>query len=231
MGYTRYPSRKYRARRYRRKPSMSGWTMARKALQVATKVAGLVNCEWKYKDTTFSGVNVTSGGTITCLSDMAQGDDDENRSGNSVMAKSLLVRGSFGRNSGGDAYQFLRVIVFKDMNDENDTAPTLGNLLDTTTAGVAIYSPLNKDIERFWILADRTFTTDSTDPQAEFKFFHRFGLLKDRKGNRTIGQHVTFNGASATDTSKGHIYILLLGNSSANYPTFTGMSRFNFVDN
>ena len=201
--------------------------IASKAYTMAKAIAAVVNSEKKYFDVAPAAASVGTTGWLTCLSYVPQGDTNVTRNGQSIALKSVLFKPVIHWNATGD--QSLRLIIFRDNDNEETIAPTIGQLLETSN----FLSPRNMDNpKRFTVLYDKIFTRDTTVgykyPKGLYKqFFNK----KDYRGNPTIAQHITWTGANGTDTARGHLYFLAIGNQDNNLPSVALYSRIRFYDN
>lgn len=221
-------------RSYRRRNFRPNWrTVAQSAWWMAKKACSLVNSEYKYVDTVSSvASSVTSSGTVVHLTNIGEGDDVTSRSGRSILPKTWFLRGEIAYNSAGSAAQQVRVVVFRDMNDNDEVAPTVAQLFQSTTAGLGVISPLQKDNSmRFKVLFDKIYNVDATRSQVGIKTFHRIPLGIDPHGNPTQGIHTTYSGTGGPNTAKNHIYMIVISNTSSNHPTLTYYNRLTFIDN
>ena len=146
-----------RYRRYRKKPSL--WKVAKSV----RSIRGLINVEKKFKDTQTTGT-VDYGGTIYHLTSITQGDQIDQRNGNSILLKSLFIRGQVRMDTTGSAQSStVRIILFQDNNDNNAVAPTVAQVLQTVGSVYAPYSPLNvNNYDRFRVLCTQMLTLNNT---------------------------------------------------------------------
>lgn len=228
-----YGRRKFRSRRaiaaYNRKKAYgylksgyrftkSALPMAMTALKIAKGVRSLINVEFKTVDSTISAANILTTGVCYCWSAMAEGTGDDERTGTSIKAKSLLLRFKLNFNSSGNPAQCIRCIMFIDQVCHGAAATTT-EVLEASD----IYSPLNLEYtKRFRVLKDQTFTLRGELDAVFRKWFFKFG-----HETKFIG-----NTANPADYGDGQIYLLILTDEpSINYPTVTMKGRFRYVDN
>jgi len=189
---------------------------AYKAYQGVRYLKGLVNAELHKSDQVASAFSVTQSGVIVQqLSQIAQGDTDSTRTGNSIFCRSTDMRGILRINGMGVA-SIVRIMMFIDLQQVDDTVPTVTQVLDTAS----VNSPLNNaTVGRFSVLYDRKYTlTAVRNPIIPVRIY------------RKMRHHIRFNGANATDYQKGCIWVLVITDDAAN-PTFEFSSRTNFYDN
>lgn len=196
----------------------SAWTVAQRALAIATGLKGLINSEKKYHDKTTTAL-VSFSGTVEGLSHIAQGDDVGNRDGNSILARSLWVQLDVKGNT-AQTSTVTRVVIFID-TENTGTTPTASDLLQVTGSQASVDSPLNVDhTSRYVILLDKKFT-NSLNGQMRLTFKKYIKLYK----------HIKYTGSSATDTYKNNIYILYISDVNTDDPQITYYSRLGFMDN
>lgn len=205
---------------YRKKYSVTD--MAKSAWKGVKFLKGLVNVEKNEAD---SAINTTFSTTssVTLLTTVAQGNDDGNRSGNSILAKYLYIRAVVYRDSANTVQQnFCRYLIVKDLQNTG-TAPTLNDLLENVVSGAGVYSPLSKDHSpRYQVLVDNLFCLLKN--QSDAKVIKHFIPIND---------HIKFTGSASTDVYTNNIYLLCYGDiaSISNPPIITGNARLAFYDN
>jgi hypothetical protein len=197
---------------------------ARKALQLARFVAGLVNAEYKSYDQDIL-VNVDVGGswsvTNESLCDMGVGDESNQRNGNSIRAKSISIKYDVRAQSNATAFRF---ILFID-NASNGASPVGTDLLDIANTSVPVLTRYNPDYagQRFVILKDMTITVD---PQGIQRVINSIFIK--------LSHHVKYNKdtATAADYATGHLFMAYVSTDSAeNGPIVNMNSRFSYIDN
>lgn len=216
-------------RTYRRKPQTSSW--GSKALQVA-KVAwkgvkflkGIINSEKKAFDTSFSSAAVDYNGTITPITAIAQGDAINNRSGNSILAKSCKLNYSiFSPTFNASNSATARVMLVQDMMNLG-TIPSVSDILISVGSSNAPISQLNRANSqqyRFKILYDKLHVFSSTG-----------GIRSSIMQNVMINDHVKFTGTATTDEGKGFMYLVIISDQvTTNLINVTGTTRVFYYDN
>lgn len=220
---------------YRKKPTV-GWydrkysamDMARKALKNVHYIKGMINCEKKYNDQSNILMNqsINTSGVIQLISGIPQGDGDSQRDGNSVLARSLLIRGSLNSNmaTGAIQNQVVRMIIFQDKNVSGGVTPTVSDILEAANVGTerAPFSPLNVHINgRVKILRDRLLKTIKTQDTGMMIVNEYIKLYT----------HLKFNGSLGTNVSGGAIYALFV-NGNDSWPCEADLlTRIGFYDN
>lgn len=180
------------------------------------KLKGLVNSE-KYKfDTTVTGA-VVPAGSIGSLVNVAQGDGDNARTGNSIFIRSLNWRGNVKWNTAGANVQIIRCMVFLDTQGIADTAPAVTDVIQTAN----VFSHLNvATVGRFKILRTFNLILNADSPAKEFEV------------NMPMRHHVRYNGTAGTDIQKGALFFLLITDEpGANQPTIASTCRISYHDN
>lgn len=193
--------------------------LAGKAWTTAKYLATLVNVETKTIDvapTAVANTSFTSTGLVVYLSGTAQGNDFNNRDGNSIKSQymNLLVtitKGSSNNNC--------RVILFRD-RENRQALPAPADVLESVDPR-AQYNHTNLD--RFTILKDSFFLIDDQRPTRVIEF---------SKADRT---HIRYEGTTAgvADADENNIFILFLSDtaSGATSPSAVFGFRLGFVDN
>ncbi len=159
---------------------------------------------------------VTDSATVVNLSDISQGDDQDNREGNRIRLLHLLMRYSVQSNAASNV-SALRVMILID-NEQDGVLPTPTQVLQV--AGDYL-SPLNRtSFGRFKVLYDRVHNVN-IGTNNEFI---------NAKVFKKLNKNCFYEAASGADTSsrKGNIYLMLLSNEPTNGPTFDAAWRFAF---
>lgn len=230
--------RRYRRRRYGRKPRYSktkqlvtghGPTLLEKIASGAGSVARLatavapiiaaVNTEAKYFDVGASLAPLSGTIQVQNLSNMANGTSDSQRIGNSILAKNIAIKYQIIGNYTSLAYNPIRMMLIADKM-QNGTAPTAAEIFETTSTYL---SPLNKDqSDRFVVLKDQFIDVNQTSrTSAAGKFFKKLDFHIRYKGS----------GAGTSDQGPNTLYLIVWTSVSVNAPTVNVYSRLNFTDN
>lgn len=202
------PRKYYRRRRYtrRRKTNVPWYRKKYSALQLAAKAAsgvrylkGLVNSELLKRDKTGQALAIDRDGMVIPFTDISQGDNDGNRTGNSIFVR--RVQFNFQAFAKTNTSQALRVIIFKDSQQIDDTPPTGNMVLDSAGTRYAVQSGLNNaTVGRFTILANRIIQFTPDRPVISYKV------------GASMRHHVRYNGSGIIDIQKGGLYVLLITN-------------------
>lgn len=214
--YKKYNNkRRYKKRAYVKPLRYKVADMAYQAYRGVSYLKGLVNAELHHYENTTSGTAISSTGHITNLTPISVGDNNSNRTGNSVLSKYLFGRMEFGKSSSA-SQTFIRIIIFCDQQQVADTAPAVADVLSSAST----LSPLNSfQVGRFKILKDMVIRLDSNN------------TTYNEKINIKLPFHTKFNGTSGTDVQKNGVYILAISNEATNTPSYSYNLRYSFYDN
>lgn len=215
------PYRRRYNRRYRR--TSNNWDKASKALSVATSalataklVKSLVNVEFK-ETVRATNLSPDASGTVVSLNAIGQGDDKDDRNGNSIKNKSLLVRMRAEQNSSATNTS-LRVLFIRD-KQVNGSTPLVTDVLQAANP----LSSLNTDYgKRFVVLADSLFSLSSNGT-----------TCSHRKIFKKLGFHTEFGGTgnSVADINSGAIWMLAVSDEATNTPTLFYNTKVRYLDN
>lgn len=194
--------------------------MAYAAYKGVKYLKSIVNVEFKKHDSQATNTPSTSG-VISSLAAIAQGDTDQTRSGNSILAKSLYLQYTIKQHASASE-TFCRLVVFMDKQQISDTAPSIGDILDSTFSSQYWLAPLNNEfgVGRFKVLADRRFAFSGNGKEAHI------GKLYLKLKN-----HIRYNGSTVSDIQKNGIYLLWVSSEATNTPSVEHVARLTFTDN
>lgn len=216
MAYRRRVRFRRRARRapwYRRK--YNAVQLASKALRGLSYVKGLVNSEMFY-NTISNTDNPTPLGTIVPLTNIAIGDSNVTRTGNSLFVRSIVMNMNCSQNASALDNTFIRMILFIDTQQVSDTSPVSGDIFATTGPNALV----NLDSAgRYKFLKTWEFALSTQNPAKVIKYY------------KNIRHHVRYNGSAATDVQKGGIYLALVSSQSTNVPALNYHVRVGYHDN
>lgn len=213
--------RSYKKRNMKRKPKgflQKALPVARKAFKIAKYVANAINVEYKYF---LNGSSLSTNdwnGTIVSLLYPSQGIAANERTGDSIKIKDLVIRGEFNRNVLGLTSEVCRIIVFI---DKENLVTTGSQFLQVTGSYSSVYSQKSEN-NRYLTktLYDKTFVVNNTDTQQRyFKIY-----LKN------LNHHVHFLTGLST-VRNNEIKMLTICQSASNGAQFSYISRFSYVDN
>lgn len=187
------------------------------ALKIAQGVSSLVNAELKYHDQSMLNTPDDSG-TVDFLSGIPEGDDNTQRNGRSIRAKSIYLTGSVAQNASATE-TIVRIIVFRDKSGAG-TPPIVLDVLSVTD----VTSPLNVDTagNRFQILSDQ-----------RFQFSNSGSKIAWIKRYIPLNFHINYLYTDGTPGSCGTnaIYVIMISNETTNPPGVELNARIQFIDN
>lgn len=222
----RYRKRPYRRRRRttRQNKPMGGaqfalW-MAQQAMKNIRYIKGLVNSEKFVKDTTIDSSS-TSTGVLTHLSGVAQGDAEGNRTGQSIYARSLSLRGQIISTSTTPVQ--VRLLLIRDTQQIGDSSPSAANVLEVPDQLDSFLTASTRG--RFSVLWDKTFLVSGNDTDRAKVWI-----------NVTIPMrsHIRYNGSATSDIQKNGLYLLNMSDSTdgaGTKPTLNLTARLYYHDN
>lgn len=196
--------------------------VAKKAFLGVTALRGIINSEKKAFDVINSGTSIDYNGTVVNLSAIAQGDNYNDRTGNSILAKSLQFRYTFTADATVSTTS-VRVIIFQDTMSLG-TVPAPGDVLTTVGASHTIcscYSRIFSLQHRFKILYDKVQGLSNTSAQ----LFNASEYLP-------LNDHIKYTGTAGTDEARNQLYVLFLSQRvTSNLPIVQYHSRLLYYDN
>lgn len=203
--------------------------VAHQAYNMAKVVAAIVNSEKKYFDTNPSSQIDHGTPYILGLTQMAQGDTNITRNGNTIALKSLQATLQL-KFDPLIADEVIRVVIFRDNDNNSGTAPTVSDIYENPD----VLSLRNKNTpKRFTILYDKTYTSNTSNTMKIINYYKKFPMQKDAKGNPTRSVKAYFDGTAATDSTRGHIYLYVMGNipTGTTLSSIYGYTRLRYYDN
>lgn len=225
MAYRRYRRRRFNRRRktpwYNKKYSAA--QLAVKAVKGVSYLKGLVNSErFVHQNTATAAPDDI--GYIGHLTSISQGDTQITRTGNSILARSLMLRGNITINA-TSSQNVVRLMIIMDKQQIGDTVPSITDILESTYSATQFYvhAPLERDsVGRFKVLKSRTYTLSDQRPNLSFSFFIN------------MRQHIRYNGISGGDIQKNGMYLVLVSdspNTGSAHPSVTFLSKLTYHDN
>lgn len=177
----------------------------------------VVNVERKTFDTNVATA-FSSTVTTQCLNLIAQGNDYNNRQGNSIKASGLSYNIYINKANATNAYDRCRLILFIDKKGEGAT-PAITDLLESNSF-YSLKNHTNRD--RFKIIKDMRFSLDNSN-----------NLSRTLKGFIRLKQHIKYQNTTgaigSTDTNQ--IWLFYLSDNAANGPVTAMNFRLRFIDN
>lgn len=197
--------------------------MAKKAYKLASFIASVINPEVKFVDTNISNFGQGTTATVTHLTSIAQGDGPNDRNGDSIKTKDLLVRGNVQIPLAAEGTYHVcrfRLIIVVDTQNQG-TPPTIAEVLDSS--GDLIDAPRETQTQvgnRFKHLLDRRITlTVGGRQSSDFREYIR------------LGHHVHYSGPLSTNELAGNIWAMYVSDQNTNPPTFDMTTRIGYYDN
>lgn len=195
------------------------WKNAKWLYKQVMYLKRMVNVEVKKFDAVVASTNITSTGAVYPLHEMAQGDTDQTRDGNSIKPLYNLLKINLVNNATAVNTR-VRLLLVKDLQQVADTTPAVTDILDNSVASL-VDGPLNNaTVGRFKVLIDKTYTMTSVAKP----------VLNPKWYTKLFG-HIRFNGAASTDIQKGGLFLVAVSDQATNYPTFSFNTRLGFTDN
>jgi len=220
------PRRTYR-RPARRPRKATAWynrkystlQLAKKAWIATKYLKGLVNSERMYVDNTMAAL--TSPTQILNCQQLIVGDLSGQRTGNSILARSLYLQGYININPSVTVSTRLSLALVQDTQQIADTVPTTGDIFDGTAPESRIrVGASNNNAGRFKILWRRNYVLiPGQRPTVTFDKYWK------------LYSHIKYNGASAADIQKNGYYLVLLTSEGTNFPSISLSTRLGYHDN
>lgn len=203
----------------------SAYSMASHALKAANAVRKLINVEYKAFDDSANYSTQTTTASVSCLSNIPQGDTSITRDGYSVKVLKLQVRyAAYCDPDAGGASQGPTLFRFMIVQALSDVAPTAALVLNGVT-DVLSYRNIDGTAQ-FRVLHDKIMYLSESDSEQKF-------VELNFKAEQLPCQHITWDQTDTAGTSfrKGGIYVLAISDTVANPPIFQWRSRIRFTDN
>lgn len=216
----RRPMRKRRLRKTRYTVYGSARFLARKALSGLRYVKGLVNSEMFKIDNVYASTSIGAAGQVAPLTNVAQGDGPGGRTGNSILVRSVNIKGSLTWNT-SSALQTVCVLLVQDNQQVYDApSPVISGGDQGILTTYSPWSHLNPTtLGRFSILYRHNFTLNSQYPQINFQI------------NKPMMHHVRYNGVNANDISRGGLSLIFICSDTLNPSLFNINARTSYRDN
>lgn len=219
----------YRARVVPRKPRKKGATLStpvKRSIAVAVRRSIKYSGESKYYYTSLGTTNYDWNGTLQNLSLVPQGTTDVGRIGDAITPMNLEIKGQCVLNSAVRTFCMSRMIIFRWLQNTDDTAPNVADIVDFVGTDQVTNSAINHDKR-----TDINVLLD-TGPVA----LHSYGLsgyhpkmYNINKRIKLAGQEIKYVGAGTN--AKNHLYVLFLTDvSAANLPYYRFEFKLNYKD-
>lgn len=203
--------------------------------KLATAVApiiSMINTEQKYQDKTaaVTAFNPGTSDNLICLTNnLAQGTNDYQRIGNSVLAKDLQFRGAinFTATTGTPNITGIhcRLTMFCWKEDATINPPSAAKLFESPTN---LYSCFNKNYTpAFVVMKDKFFSLNNSNGLPGASDFRTLKIFKK------LDWHLHWFDGGVNDITQNHVYVILRSSAttSSNALAMTYYSRVNFTDN
>lgn len=184
-----------------------------------------VRQELKFYVSQTSVQTVSSSGVLFQLTNMAQGDTDQDRDGDRLMLKKFFVRGAV---QYADVTNLFRIIFFQ---WKPASTPTISSILlpGPSTAPDVWSSYAHDSRQQFNILWDKTWHLEGNASAATAPLTPSSQKLFKVSISRRFAKQLQYAGGTTTGTNQ--IYYLAVSDSAAvSHPTVTMSVKFHFTD-
>lgn len=190
-------------------------SIANKALKLAKQNRKAIEIK---EVTTTSSATISSTGTVSALTQIAEGDDESQRSGRQIMLKSVQIRGfvSNADTTQGNA-SLVRIMILRD-NSFGSTAPLVADVLQSSST-IGLRAQEVEKRAAVTVLYDKLSHVD-VNSRNQFTF-EKFKKLNSK---------CIFDGTASTTSNKGGLYLLLLSNRAVSGPTVATQVRVRYAD-
>lgn len=162
--------------------------------------------------------DVTTAGSVSTMTNIAEGDDINNRTGRKVRLKSFQIKGYVVNNdSTSTSTSVARVLIIRD-NSFTSSTPSITEILQ----GGDAYGLRAQEVENkyaYSVLYDKLMVLDPNSNNQQ-------GVQKFKK----LNHECIFDGSANTTSNKGALYLMLLSNRTASQPGFFLQTRVRFTD-
>lgn len=206
------------------KAGQTSYQKATQALSIANKVKSQLNVEYKHIDVSSLTTNMTDSGTCLHLTPIAQGDDNTDRNGRCVRAKAIQLRALVEGHVSAATNQTVRVMIFRDNQNQGSTPAVADLLKATVTIGPLELRETDEEQGRFKVYMDKIYNLEpnysGANPRRIIEFY------------KSVNHKVYFEGTAAANSGKGTIWMLIISDqATSNYPIIQYNTRVTFVDN
>ncbi len=198
------------------------YDLAKRTWRGLNEIRKFINIEEKFSDTSVN-LNPDQSGSLTCVTQLAQGTTMNTRVGNSIKVQRLEILGRVAANSSITTFSVVRVMVVRDMEGQG-SAPAVSDILETVGTSAAPRSPhdwLNR--KRFAIVHDEliVLSANSGGNMAQTFTF-----------KQNLERHVLYRGTSAAAASdgEGSIYVVAVSDEATNTPSVGLVARIIYTD-
>lgn len=187
----------------------SGKQLAQKALRKIDKLEDKIEKKY-FTDSYPTALSTTF--AIFGMTFIGQGDTGTTRDGNVIFVRSVRLRILLTPSGNSDTPSMVRLIVFRDNQQNVDVAPTASDLVLTTTNFNSMYNKAEQ--KRFKIYYDKTFDTNarSIAYDGATTLTYEPSVFKDKWIFPNC--NVYYNGASTSDIQKNGLYVAIAKSSA-----------------
>lgn len=214
-GRRRRPSYKRKPRKPQSTKSMLEYVhYIPKIMKTVGRMQSMINSERKYVDITDSS-SPSNTGTINLVNQIAQGDDVNQRDGNSILCSYIKHRMVAKINTTATSTSFRILLVLDTANQ--GTTPAVADILQT----VSTTSNINVDnSKRFWFLYDKLTTLDINGDRS----WSCDELIP-------VNKHMRYSASGQTTVLQNAIYHVMVSDEATLTPTTASTTRVAFYDN
>lgn len=202
-----------------------GW----KAYQMAKELWKLVNVEQKVNDVDgTNGVALSTTAAVVNLSNIAQGNDYYNRSGDSILGQRIEFRARVVGNAAKPSHT-IRVLLVCD-KEQNGVDPTIGDVLQGLNS--PLEAPRNVfGLKRFDVLYDQRVSVCQSGDTAATTYCISQTVLPSHMAAHN--RHILYDADSAADASnrEGALYLMAISGDASNGPSLYYSFRLFYTDN
>lgn len=189
--------------------------MAYSAYKGVRYITGLVNSEVFKHDITYS-TPIDNTGVLIPLTGLAEGNGDDDRTGNSIFVRSVNLDGSLAIN--GTNNTLVKIALIKDTQQQSDSTPSYTDVYESASINTHLNS---NTVGRFSVLSSKFYSLNVGSVQQRKIFL-----------NKAMRLHIRYNGATSTDIQRNGLYLAVISNQTALNAPFTGMHiRVSYHDN
>lgn len=203
----------------------SGRNRFNKAERAAVRRIIKSSKEKNYFDVVSAGGAISTTAVVTKLSGIGQGDGQGQRLGDTCELTSVEFHQIAATDAGAASGTLnnIRIMLIRWLVDDTDTAPVIGDILESTSYPYSSLVGDQADRKKFEVLVDKHLSlTVRNDSRSAY----------DHKDVISCkGKKIYFDAAATT--GKGHIYLVTLGNNttaSGNDVTFNYYFRMRYIE-
>jgi len=203
------------------KPRLSAGPVS-KQLESVKKALRRTAPELKYVDVDVTQVNINTPGTVESIFQIAQGDTQGARDGNSVRVKSISLLGAWHVGTSPIDDSFYRLAMVQDLQTISDTAPAITDMFSSADPRVSFPSLVHLGRWKYLWVSDLI----NPDNMVATVGTHKLGVQWEWTGDLLV----QYNSTAITDIQKNEVVFVILSNDTDNTVDFTGSVRIGFID-